>query len=134
MFNFFKTKEIQITAPVNGQCLELESVPDKMFSNKLLGDGLAFTFEENFVCSPIDGKIEMIAQTKHALGIKGRDGLEIMIHIGLDTVELNGEGFQLLVEENQKVKAGQKLIKIDREYMDKKSIGAFYNELSHLRH
>uniref|UniRef100_UPI00403F0DE7 PTS sugar transporter subunit IIA n=1 Tax=Candidatus Enterococcus willemsii TaxID=1857215 RepID=UPI00403F0DE7 len=119
MFNFKKNKKIEVVAPVTGKCVPLEVVPDKLFSEKLLGDGCAYIYEDEFVCAPITGIVTMIAQTKHAFGVTAKNGLEVLTHIGLDTVELKGEGFQVLVSEGQKITAGQPIIKIDRRYMEK---------------
>lgn len=123
MLNFFKkSRESKIVAPVGGQCVDLSNVPDKVFSDKLLGDGVAFIFNGEYVYAPSDGKISMIAATKHAFGITDANGLEILVHIGLDTVTLSGEGFEVLVTENQNIKAGTKVIKLDRKFIEEKSI------------
>lgn len=123
MLNFFKkSKESVVVSPVDGQCVDLSNVPDKMFSERLLGDGVAFEFDGEYICAPSDGVISMIAATKHAFGITNQNGLEILVHIGLDTVTLDGAGFDVLVEENQKVKAGTRVVKVDRAFIESKSI------------
>lgn len=123
MLNFFKKpKESFVVSPVDGTCISLSQVPDKMFSEKLLGDGVAFVFETESICSPTDGVVTMIAATKHAFGITDVNGLEILVHIGLDTVELNGEGFEVLVKVNQKVKAGTPIVKLNRKFIEEHSI------------
>ncbi len=123
MFNFFKEKNKNtIFSPVEGKCISITSVPDEMFAEKIMGDGIAFIFDGDTIHSPCNGKIVSIARTKHALGIKADNGIEILIHIGLDTVELNGKGFELWVSENSRVKAGQPLIKIDRNIMKENEI------------
>lgn len=88
----------------------------------MMGDGVAFRFEGSQICAPCDGKICMIAETKHAFGIVNDDGVELLVHIGLDTVKLNGEGFRVLAEENQTVKKGTPIIELDREFFENKDI------------
>lgn len=123
MFKFLKqNKSIEIYAPVIGQVVKLEDVPDEIFANKLLGDGMAFIFETSTVFSPCDGEVVMIAETKHAIGIKTKNNDEIMIHIGLDTVNYGGEGFEVLVESGDKVNAGMPLIKIDQDFFSKNNV------------
>ena len=96
---FSKTKKIELFAPVDGECIPLEQINDKVFSSKLMGDGVAFKFNGNTVYSPIEGKITMVFPTKHAYGIRTKNGAEILIHIGMDTANLNGLGFTSLVKE-----------------------------------
>lgn len=104
MFNFMKKKEKTETigSPAKGRTILLNKVNDKMFADKLLGDGIAFILEDDVLKAPCNGSVSMIAATKHAFGITSTSGTEILIHIGLDTVNLNGEGFEVLVEQNQK--------------------------------
>lgn len=83
-----------------------------------MGDGIAFKYNENTIYSPCKGKIVAVASTKHALGIETEDGIEILIHVGLETVEFNGKGFELLVNQNDKVTTGQPLLKIDRDFFE----------------
>lgn len=117
--NLFKVqKKIQIYSPVNGKCVDLKDVNDQMFAEKIMGDGIAFKYNENTIYSPCKGKIVAVASTKHALGIETEDGIEILIHVGLETVELNGKGFELLVNQNDKVTTGQPLLKIDRDFFE----------------
>jgi PTS system glucose-specific IIA component len=111
-----------IMSPVNGRCIELSEVPDKVFSGKVMGDGVAFIFEGDKIYSPCYGSIVAITPTHHAIAIKSDDGVEILLHIGIDTVELNGEGFEVLVKMNQKVKLGTPLLRINRTFMQEKSI------------
>ncbi len=125
---FFKWKKEaeenvdKIYSPVHGETIPLENVKDEVFSKKLLGDGVAFVFEEDTVYSPCDGKINMIATTKHAFGIQTANGTEILLHVGLDTVNLNGKGMELLVKKNDKIKKNQPVLKVDREFMDKNHV------------
>ncbi len=121
--SFFKKKtEEFLYSPAEGNLLKLEQVNDKVFSQKLLGDGIACTPQNDTICSPCDGKIAMIAETSHAFGITMASGAEIIVHVGLDTVNLNGEGFQVLAEAGQKVKAGTPVLKLDLEFMREKNI------------
>lgn len=115
MLNFFrKGKELEIVSPVNGVCVSLSQVPDKMFSQKMLGDGIAFVYDDEVVSAPCDGVITMIAKTKHAFGIQASNGAEVLIHIGLNTVSLEGKGFEMLVHENQIVKVGDNVLKVNQ--------------------
>lgn len=124
MINLFKNfkKECIVLSPVNGKCIPIEEVPDNMFANKLLGNGVAFIFEENDVYIPCDGEVVMIAHTKHAFGLKCKNGMEVLVHIGLDTVTLNGEGFDVLIKQGQQVKAGDKAVIINQELMRENGI------------
>lgn len=89
---FFKRKKSveNMYSPVNGTIIPLEEVPDKMFSEKLLGDGFGFILKQETIYAPCDCSVTMLAQTKHAIGLKSNSGLEILIHVGLDTVNLKG--------------------------------------------
>lgn len=125
MFGFLeRNKKVDniIMSPVNGMCIELSEVPDKVFAEKVMGDGVAFIIEDDMLYSPCYGSIAVITPTLHAIGIKSDCGAEILIHVGMDTVELNGEGFEVLVKVNQKVKVGTPLLKFNRAFMDEKSI------------
>lgn len=109
-------------APVDGDCIPLSEVKDNVFSSLMLGDGVAFRFDGDKVYAPCDGTICMIAQTKHAFGIVNEEGIEVLIHIGLDTVGLNGQGFKVLVNENQKVKKGTLVVELDRAFLASKNV------------
>ena len=123
MFRLFKKQEpVVLTAPVDGEMISLEEVPDKVFAAKIMGDGVAFRFDGDTIYSPCDAKVIMIADTVHAIGLKCRNGAEVLIHIGLDTVELNGKGFEKLVDEGEQVSKGIPLIKIDRSIMQAAAI------------
>lgn len=113
MFNFLKKKTIELNAPIIGEAVELNKVPDEVFASKMLGDGLAFNPREGTLYAPINGEILQVFPTKHAIGMKTKEGLEILLHIGVDTVELKGEGFKSFIEAGNKVKVGQKLIEFD---------------------
>ncbi|KIL50655.1 glucose-specific PTS transporter subunit IIBC [Jeotgalibacillus soli] len=100
-------------APIKGQLLPITEVPDQVFSGKMMGDGFAILPESGEVFSPVNGKIVNVSPTKHAVGIESEGGREILIHFGIDTVKLKGEGFEMLVAEGDTVKAGQALLKVD---------------------
>ena len=118
MFKIFKKKEpLILYAPVTGTSIALENVPDPVFAEKMMGDGIAFIPESDTICAPCDGKVTMIANTLHAIGITAENGAEILIHIGLDTVNLNGKGFTSLVNVGDKIKLGTQLVKIDMAFM-----------------
>ncbi|MED3622632.1 PTS sugar transporter subunit IIA [Neobacillus thermocopriae] len=119
MFNFFKkTKAVEIHAPVEGKIIKLEEVPDPVFGQKLIGEGAAvLPSEKGHIYAPVDGKIIQVAPTKHAIGILAEDGTEILIHVGLETVSLNGEGFKPAVTVGEKVSVGQLLLEVDWNYI-----------------
>lgn len=121
----FKKKEevtdITLVAPINGKVIALEDVPDPVFSEKMMGDGLAIRPTTGEVVSPVTGKIIQVFPTKHAIGILADNGAEILIHIGLETVNLKGEGFTAYVEEGNKVKQGDVLVRFDMDLVQKKA-------------
>ena len=120
MFGFFKNKnENVIYAPVGGTCIDITEVDDIGFSSKMMGDGVAIVPIEGIVTAPCDGKISMIFDTGHAFGMEANNGAEILIHIGIDTVNLNGEGFEILKKPGQKVKRGEPVIRFDLEKVKK---------------
>lgn len=104
----------------NGKVVKVEDVPDDVFASKALGDGVAVILEDGKVYAPADGEISMVADTLHAYGITTPDGLELLVHIGVNTVELNGQGFQPKVKAGQKVKAGDLLCIVDMKLMKRK--------------
>ncbi|HDA1792557.1 TPA: PTS transporter subunit IIABC [Staphylococcus aureus] len=106
-----------VHAPLTGEVTPLSEVPDQVFSEKMIGDGIAIKPSQGEVRAPFNGKVQMIFPTKHAIGLVSDSGLELLIHIGLDTVKLNGEGFTLHVEEGQEVKQGDLLINFDLDYI-----------------
>ena len=122
-FNFLKNKKNStdttntIVSPTNGELLDLSCVPDEVFSQKMMGDGFAIKSSNGIILSPINGTVEMIFDTKHAIGLKSTDGKEILIHLGVDTVKLNGEGFEVFVQTGDKVSIGDKLIKMDVDFI-----------------
>ncbi|MEE9753855.1 PTS glucose transporter subunit IIA [Listeria seeligeri] len=121
MFQKFKKKKkkvLSLLAPINGTCISLSEVPDEVFSSKMMGDGVAIKPTSNKLFAPTDGKVTFIAETKHAIGFVTTDGQELLIHVGLDTVSLNGEGFSLSVEVNQEVRAGEQLLSFNQTFIE----------------
>jgi glucose PTS system EIICBA or EIICB component len=104
-------------APIAGRVMPITEVPDQVFSEKMMGDGFAILPEEGIVVAPAKGKVVNVFPTKHALGLITEGGREILIHFGIDTVNLKGEGFETLVNEGDEVEAGQPLLKADLEYI-----------------
>jgi len=115
MFGFFKRKIREVRSPADGEIVALESVNDKVFSQKLVGDGVAIIPVSNVFTAPIDGTITKIFSTNHAYSIRNSKDLEVMVHIGLDTVDLNGAGFERLAKEGDRVVCGDAIIKVDLE-------------------
>lgn len=105
--------------PIDGEIVELEKVPDDAFSQKILGDGFAVIPSGNKVYAPAGGEITVLFPTKHAVAITTEEGLELLVHIGIDTVNLNGEGFTAHVEQGDKVKKGDLLVSFDTEFVEK---------------
>lgn len=109
-----------MVSPQTGMCVSIVEMPDEVFSERILGDGIAVIPEKDEVFSPVDGEVVQVAQTGHAFCIKSNDGVEIMIHIGVDTVELKGEGFECFVKPGDKVKKGDKLATADIKMIKEK--------------
>ena len=113
-----------ILAPLSGQAVPLEQVPDDVFSQKILGDGIAIIPTDGKLYAPVNGEIASVAETLHAYGFTSEDGLEILVHVGLDSVALKGEGFTPHVKEGDKVKAGQLVAEIDLKLLESKGVPA----------
>ncbi|WP_085993447.1 PTS system trehalose-specific EIIBC component [Oceanobacillus senegalensis] len=108
-------------APLSGPITKLENVPDPTFSQKMMGDGLAIEPTEGRVVSPFDGEIMLVAGTKHAVGLKGNSGVEVLIHIGLETVALDGEGFEVHIQQGDQVEKGETLVTFDLDFIKEKA-------------
>ncbi|MGD6845155.1 glucose-specific PTS transporter subunit IIBC [Bacillus infantis] len=104
-------------SPIKGEIKPITDVPDAVFSGKMMGDGFAIIPSEGTIVSPVDGKIVNLFPTKHALGLLSDSGREILIHVGIDTVNLKGQGFETLVKENDRVEKGQPLLKVDLDFV-----------------
>ncbi|WP_373897650.1 PTS glucose transporter subunit IIA [Haloimpatiens sp. FM7315] len=119
MLEFIK-KNYKLVSPADGKTLELSKVKDKVFSDKLAGDGIAIELQGDIIYSPVDGKLNVIFPTNHAFVITNKAGAEILVHIGIDTVLLKGEGFLRLKEEGENVKIGDPIMKIDKKLIEGK--------------
>ena len=115
--NIFNKKKDSITNPVNGKVIPMENVADEVFSKKLLGDGFAVEPTDGDIYSPVKGKVLSIFPTKHAISIITNNGLEVLVHMGIDTVELEGECFDILVKKDQKITNDTKIAKMDIPYI-----------------
>lgn len=113
-----RTQDKKLYAPVSGEIIPLSSVADPVFAQKMMGDGIAFIPEGDLVVSPCYGTVAMIASAKNAVGIENDFGDQILVHIGLDTIDYNGKGIELLCQEGQKVRPGNPLVKLDRRFFD----------------
>lgn len=128
MFNLFKKKDggaKELKAPCSGKVIPITEVKDDVFSSCMLGKGIAVQPADDMttVVAPVDGEISVTMEgTNHAVGIKVREGFDLLIHIGIDTVSLNGEGFTSSVQMGQKVKAGDKLIVFDKKFVESKNL------------
>ncbi len=110
-------KSIIISSPVDGIAADLSTAPDEAFAQKMMGDGAVVTPQDAIVRAPEDGEVAFVFDTKHAIGFMTDSGVSLLIHIGIDTVKLNGEGFEALVESGQKVKKGDPMLKLNLEYL-----------------
>ena len=125
MFGFFKKKSEpkELKAMVNGEVISVTEVKDDVFSSCMLGKGIAIHPTDGVVVAPVDGEISVTMEgTNHAVGIRIAEGFDLLIHIGLDTVSLNGEGFTSHISMGQKVKAGDKLITFDTALVESKGL------------
>jgi len=122
MFKFLKkakASEVTLYAPISGRLMDLSEVPDEVFANRMVGDGIAIAPSGEILVAPCDGTITQIFSTNHALGIKTPEGLEILIHLGIDTVELKGKGFARLKEAGTEVKRGEPIMRFDIHEVEK---------------
>lgn len=123
LFDRFKKDKVdplKIYCPIKGKVVPIESLDDKTFAGKVMGDGVAIIPSEGKVYSPVNGTINALLDTNHAYGITSDEGYDLLIHIGQDTVKLNGEGFKALVKQDQKVKKGDLLGTFDIDLIKSK--------------
>ena len=111
--------EIDVLAPLDGTVVELESVPDEVFAQKMVGDGLAINPSGEVAVAPVSGVLAKLFPGGHAFGIEASDGVELIVHLGLDTIELKGEGFEKLAVEGQRVAAGTPIVRFDRAAIER---------------
>lgn len=116
-------KKTIFTAPVSGHLQLLENVEDEVFSQKLMGEGYGVIPNNNKILSPVSGTVNSIFETKHALGITTDDGLEVLVHMGLDTVELNGKPFNIMVKKGEKVDKNKQLAEMNIDNIKSKGYG-----------
>ena len=122
MFNFMRKEEkaLKITSPVKGEVIDITKVPDEVFAKKLVGEGIAVIPSDGEIVAPCDGVITQIFKSNHAFTMETKEGIEILVHLGIDTVELKGEGFLRVIGDEVNVKRGDLLIKMDLEKIIKK--------------
>ncbi len=108
-----------LVAIADGKLIPLKEVPDDVFSNQVMGNGIAIRISNNTIVSPTDGVVTSIFPSLHAFSMTVANGIEILVHIGVDTVKLNGKGFKKLINENSQVKKGKPIIKVDRHFIEK---------------
>lgn len=121
MFNLFGKKKgsepavktISVATAVSGKFIALEEVPDPVFSGKMVGEGFAVEPENGIIAAPVSGELTSLFPTKHAFGIKTSEGLEVLVHVGIDTVQLKGEGFTAFAQIGEVVQVGQKILEVD---------------------
>ncbi|MCA0971818.1 glucose-specific PTS transporter subunit IIBC [Halobacillus litoralis] len=109
--------ELEFVSPITGTIMPITEVPDQVFSGKMMGDGFAIEPQDGKIVSPVNGKVLNVFPTKHAIGLEADNGMEILIHIGIDTVGLKGEGFTAMISEGDEVKQGQALMEVDLDFV-----------------
>lgn len=128
MFGFLKKNKeeirniLKLVAPVTGKSMPLAEVPDEVFAQKMAGDGVAVIPEDDVFVAPADGELTLVFETKHAFAMKLDSGIELLVHIGLETVSLKGEGFEQLVKSGTRIKSGTPIMKVDREFIKSKGL------------
>ena len=124
MFGLFKKNrkdnELKLVAPATGKVVPVSEIPDPVFAQKMAGDGVGIDITGDTIVAPADGEITLIFKTKHAFAMTLSNGIEILVHVGIETVALNGEGFEQLVEQGATVQAGTPILKIDRDFIKSK--------------
>ena len=115
------TGTIEIIAPLSGEIVYIEDVPDVVFADKIVGDGIAIKPTGNKLVAPVDGTIGKSFESNHAFSIEADCGVELFVHFGIDTVELKGEGFKRIAEEGQRVKVGDTVIEFDLPLLEEKA-------------
>lgn len=116
-----KAVDVEIYAPLSGEIVNIEDVPDVVFSEKIVGDGIAIRPNGNKIVAPVDGVVGKIFETNHAFSMESKEGVELFVHFGIDTVELKGEGFTRIAQEGQSVKRGDVIIEFDLALLEQKA-------------
>ena len=125
MFSFFKkqkVKNVELFSPTNGELLQITKVEDQVFSEKMMGDGFAIKPSIEQIYSPIKGKVISVFPTKHAIGLETESGLEVLVHMGINTVELKGEPFEIFVKIGDQVDQFKKIARMDLKYLNEKNV------------
>ncbi|MBD2809937.1 PTS glucose transporter subunit IIA [Xenorhabdus sp. Vera] len=112
---------IEIIAPLSGEIVNIEDVPDVVFAEKIVGDGIAIKPTGNKIVAPVNGTIGKIFETNHAFSIESDSGIELFVHFGIDTVELKGEGFKRIAEEGQRVQRGDLVLEFDLAFLEERA-------------
>lgn len=120
--NLFKPKDLTIYSPLKGQVIPLSQVEDEVFSQAMMGPGIAVIPSEGKLVAPFDGSVRFVFPTKHAIGLLSSSGIELLIHIGIDTVQLEGKPFTIHVRDQQKIKKGQSLAEFDLDRLIKLNV------------
>ena len=108
------TEKGSVLSPVKGKVIPASEIPDPVFAGEAMGQSVGIVPTEGTVYAPFDGTVMMLFPTKHAIGLQSKDGLEVLIHVGVDTVQMNGEGFEAFVKQDDIIHAGDKLLTFDR--------------------
>lgn len=116
-----ESKSLEIFSAIEGEIISIEDTPDEVFAGKMLGDGFAIKPSDNKVYSPVSGEIKVLFPTLHAIAIETQQGVELLVHIGIDTVELDGEGFSGHVKVGDKVQKGDLLVSFDKDIVETKA-------------
>jgi len=111
--------QIKVLAPLDGTVVDLESVPDEVFAQKMVGDGVAIDPSGHVAVAPVSGTLVKLFPGGHAFGIAASNGVELIVHLGLDTIELHGEGFENLAVEGQQIQAGDPIVRFDRAVIER---------------
>lgn len=119
MFQFLKRRNntVKLFAPVDGEVVNISEVKDPVFSGKLLGECIAIKPKWNIVVSPVQGKLSFVMESRHAFGIQLENGMEVLVHIGIDTVQLHGSGFEILAKVDETVNVGQPIVRFNMQYI-----------------
>ena len=111
--------EVHVLAPLDGTVIALEDVPDEVFAQKMVGDGVAINPSGDVAVAPVDGALIKLFPGGHAFGIATREGAELIVHLGLDTIELHGEGFEIIAREGQEVRVGTPIVRFSRKTVER---------------